>query len=248
MGGVADPVHAGHGPGSTRDGAQRGDIVGGADDVGAVREANQPDPVVEQGAQSGRVEQAALRVEPPFAHLDPCGFQTAPGAGVGLVVLVGDDDGIPGAELFGEGAGEDVGVLRGRGAEGQLIAFHAEGGGQTVAGLVHLFTAETRGVVGAVGLHLALGVEAGQALDHRAAGVGTAGILEEGLAVEHGLLQGWELLADEVDVKGRLGLGRHRLENSETRGLTERTLAEDPGCAIFPLYSGCCALGVVAPT
>ena len=236
MGGVADPVNAGHGPGGVRDGAQRGNIVGGADDVGAVREAHQPDPFVEKGAQAGRVEQAALGVETPFAHFDAGGFEAAPGTGVGLVILVGDDDGITGAEVFGKGVGEDVGVLRGRGAKGQLIAFHAEGGGQTVAGFVHLFTAETRGVVGAVGLHLALGVEAGQAFDHRAAGVGAARVFEEGLAVEHGLLQGRELLADEVDVKGLLGLGRHGLRNSETQGLTARTLAEDPGCAIFPLW------------
>ena len=164
------------------------------------------------------------------------------------MVLVGDDDGIAGAEVFGEGAGEDVGVLRGRGAEGQLIAFHPEGGGQTVAGFVHLFTAEARGVIGAVGLHLALGVEAGQALDHRAAGVGAARIFEEGLTVEHGLLQGRELLADEVDVKGRQGLGRHGLENSETQELTGRTLAEDLRCAIFPLWVISLVLGVVAPT
>ncbi|CAI8325551.1 MAG: Uncharacterised protein [Rhodospirillaceae bacterium] len=237
MGGVADPVNAGHGPGGVRDGAQRGNIVGGADDVGAVREAHQLDPIVEQGAQASRVEQAALGVETPFAHFDTGGCQAAPGAGVGLVVLVGDDDGIAGAEVFSKGAGEDVGVLRGRGAEGKLIAFHPEGGGETVAGFVHLFTAKARGVIGAVGLHLTLGVEAGQSFDHRAAGVGAAGVLEEGLTVEHRLLQGRELLADEVDVKGRQGLGRHGRWNSETRELMGCNLAEDMRCAIFPFGS-----------
>ena len=60
---------------------------------------------------------AGLLVDLPLADLDAALGELAPGAGIGLVVLVGDDDGVARLQPAGEGIGEHVGVGGGRGAE-----------------------------------------------------------------------------------------------------------------------------------
>jgi hypothetical protein len=77
----------------------------------------------EQPRQRVGVERPGLRVDLPFAHLDPLVGQPAPGAGIRLVVLIGDDDGLAGpAAICADGLRQNIGVGAGGGAEGQLSA------------------------------------------------------------------------------------------------------------------------------
>ena len=89
----------------------------------------------------------------------------------------------------------------------ELLRRHAEQGGEAVARLVHLGAAGPAGGVGGVGLDLARAVEPRQPVDRLAAGVGAAGVLEEGLAGQLRLGEGGELGPDEGEVEAGLGNG-----------------------------------------
>ena len=87
-----------------------------------------------------------------------------------------------------------------------LLGAHAEVVGETGVGGVHPFPGLAGGGIGVVGLHLEPAVVLAKPVDHRAAGVGTAGVLEEGLVAQPGLLEGRELGTDEIEIEA----GRHR--------------------------------------
>ncbi len=148
-----------------------------------MREGHQPHLAVgQQRLQPGGVEMAGLRVDLPFADLDPFVGEAAPGAGIGLVILVGDDDGgVLVAQPHAGGVGEHEGVGRGRGAEGELLFGAIHQLREAGAGLVHLGTGGLGAGKGAVGLDLAFEIEAVEAVDHGAGGVGAAGVFEEGV-------------------------------------------------------------------
>jgi hypothetical protein len=161
-----------------------------------VRHGQQPHLGVEQLVELGGIEVAALRIDLPLAQFDAARHQLAPGAGVGLVILVGDDDGVTRLQPRFEGAAERVGVGRGRGAEMDPVGSDVEGHRHAAVGIVHRFAGETGGCVGAVGLDLGVPVIGAHAIEHRRAGVGTAGVLEESEVLEIRLLEGWELGPD----------------------------------------------------
>ena len=198
---IADPVDADEGPGGMGQGGDLDHRVDLPHHVRAMRKAYQPHAVVQQPLQVRRVQRAGLGVDAPLAQLDAAFGQAAPGAAVGLMVLVGDDDGLARLHPLAKGLGQHIGVGRGRGAETDLVALDPHQRGQAAAGLVHLLAAQAAGVIGAVGLHLALVVEPRQPLDHRTAGVGTARVLEKRLPLERGFGNGRELRADEIDVE-----------------------------------------------
>ena len=115
--GVGDAVDHGDRADVPRALGDGGDVVDLGDDVGGVREGDEPDLLVEDRIEGVEREARGVAVDAPLADLDAVAREAAPVAGVGLVVLVGDDDGVARLQPAGEGVAEDVGVGRGRGAE-----------------------------------------------------------------------------------------------------------------------------------
>ena len=75
-----------------------------------MRHGDEPDLVVEEGIE--RVERKAgrLGVDRPFAHFDAAIGKAPPVAGIGLMVLVGDHDGVAGLEPGGKGIAQHIGI------------------------------------------------------------------------------------------------------------------------------------------
>ena len=145
---------------------------------------------------------AGRRVQFPLAHLDAALGQTAPGAGIGLVILIGDDDGLARLQHLPKGLRQHIGVLGGRGAKAQLIARNSEDRGHARAGLIHFLSAKARGGVVRIGLHFALGVEPGQPVDHLPAGITATGVFEKRLTCKGRFGKGRKLCADKVEIEG----------------------------------------------
>ena len=138
---VADPVDTSHGPGFVNQFDNGADIVDLADNVRAMRKADKADLAIEQVAKPRRVEVPRLAVKLPFPHLDAAVGKPPPGAGVGLVILIGDDDCIPGTKCLTEGLGKHIGVLGRRRAEVELVLPDPEHRRKPPARLVHLCAA-----------------------------------------------------------------------------------------------------------
>ena len=171
MGGHADTINAGDGTRRMRHRDNLGDRIFLADNVRAMRKTDEFDRPVQKLCQSSGVELAQLGVDMPFTHLDPAVSKAAPDAGIGLMILIGDDDRITRAEHRGKSLGQDIGVLACRGAEAQLIRLDIHQRGKAGLRLVHFLTASTRSRKEAIGLDLAFGVKAVQTVDHLSAGV-----------------------------------------------------------------------------
>ena len=135
--GVGDAVDGGDGADAPRARGDGGDVVDLGDDVGGMREGDEPDLLVEDGIEGVERQAGGVAVDAPLADLDAVAREAAPVAGVGLVVLVGDDDGVAGLQPAGEGVAEDVGVGRGRGAEVDPVGGDVESGGDADVGVVH---------------------------------------------------------------------------------------------------------------
>ncbi len=231
VGRIAHAVHAGEGARRPRGGADLGHRIDLAHDVRAMRETDQAHPPVGQKRRQARgIEMARFGIDAPFADLDPLVGEPTPDAAVGLVVLVRHDDGPalarkPAAHRLRQ----NVGVGRGRGAEGQLVLLHPHQGGEAATRLVHLGARRMRGGIGRIGLHLALVVEAAQPVDHRPAGVGASRILEEGLSRQRGFREGGEKGTDVAYVEqghANSGADRPRLAIR----LRQDKASSDHGC------------------
>jgi len=196
--------------GGARLGGDLGHRVDLADDVGGVGEGDDAGLFRQQVIEPRRVEVPGLRIDPPFAHHDAGFGQAPPDAGIGLVILVGDDDLVARGHQRAEGAGQDIGVLAGRGAEMHRFRLDPEPGGEALVALVHPRPGPARGRIGSVGLHLGLEVELVQPAHHRPGRVGAAGVLEEGPALQRRLGEGRELASDIVEVE--LGHGGLRAD------------------------------------
>ena len=211
MRGHADTIDAGDSPRRMRHRHDPGDGIFLADNVRAMRKTDQPNRLVQKWRQIIGAELALFSIDMPFAHLDPTVGKTAPDTGIGLVILISDNDGITRAEHGGKGLRQNIGVLAGRGTEAEFIRLDIHQRGKTGLCLVHFLATCARGRKEAIGLDLALGVEAVQAVDHLTTGIGATSIFKEGLALECGLGKGGKLRAHKVDVEfshvGSSGLG-----------------------------------------
>ena len=165
-----------------------------------MREADQPDILVQEVFELCRIEMPGLWVDLPFTDLDPPLGQPAPRAGIGLMVLIGHDDRLTGLHHLAESLRQHIGVLRGGGAKAQLLRRHVKDRGHAGAGFVHLLPTKAAGLIGAVGLHLSLGVEAMQPVDDLAAGVRPTGVLKESLPLKARLGEGGKLGADPFGI------------------------------------------------
>ena len=96
----------------------------------------------EQRLELGDVEQSGVGVDLPFLdHATDAFGSAADGAGVGFVILVGDDHLVAGPEHVGEREGEHVRVRRGRRTEHDLAGFHPERFGPSFTRAIDQLTA-----------------------------------------------------------------------------------------------------------
>ena len=197
----ADTVDAGHRADVMRHGDNARHRVFLTNDVRAVRKTDKLHPVVEYGRKAVQLQLPAFGIDMPFPDFHAAVREPSPGAAVCFMVLVGDDHRVPLLQRLGEGLREDIGVLTCRRAEAQLVRCHIHHGGKPLAGLVHFIPARRTCRVMAVGLHLALRIEPMKPVNHLTAGIGPAGILEEGLSGKARLGKGRELASDEFDIK-----------------------------------------------
>ncbi len=164
-----------------------------------MRKAHQPHPTVrQQRGQRRQVQRPRPPVDPPFADLDPRLGQASPDARVRLVVLVGHHHRATKArQPRPHRLRQHVGAGAGGRAERHLLARHAQHRGQPRARLVHLGPAGLGPGIGRIGLHLAVGVEPRQPVDHLAAGVAAPGVFKERMARQHGRGKGRKLRPHE---------------------------------------------------
>ena len=149
--------------------------------------------------------------------------EAAPGAGIGLVVLVGDDDGVARLQPAGEGVGEHVGVGGGRGAEMDPVLVDVQRLGDAAIAEVHRLR-RLRARPGRSRRAAPCGSRRSwSAFDHLPRGVRAAGVLEEGPA-----LRAWAARRRGT----RRGSGRGRGAGRslrEARMAGQFSLAEVPG-------------------
>ena len=204
------------------------DRVDLAHDVGRVREAHGADLAVEQLVERGGIEMAGDRVDLPLADDDAAIGQPAPGAAIGLVILVGDDHCVARLQPAGEGVAEGIGVAGGGRAEMDPVHADIERLRHPAMRQVHGRAGLTRSRIEAVGLHLVGAIVMLEPTEHLLAGIGAAGILEEGPAIEARLAERRKLGADQVGVEGQGGHGA--LARREDRWLAERCDRGNAAC------------------
>ena len=162
--GVADAIDDGDGADGSGARGDLGDRVDLADDVGAVRAAIERGPCCRAACRDRRATRRPVSGSTCHSRIStPHLGELAPGAGIGLVVLVGDDDGVAGLQPAGEGIAQHVGVGRGRGAEMDPVGGDVERLGHALEAEVHRLAGFARGRVEAVGLHLGGAVDSGRA-------------------------------------------------------------------------------------
>ena len=177
---------------------QRRHVVHDRGDVGAMGESDQPGARRQQLVQLLIAQGAGFAIHLPFADDQAELLQPAPGADIGLVVLLGHDDLVARLELMPQRLRHQVDVHGGGGSEHDLVVVGVDE-------LRHQVLARRDAVGGAdrrrevpVRLHLGLGHVVAGALDHLARHVGAAGILHEHPAVA----ERRELFADVGGVEG----------------------------------------------
>ena len=177
---------------------QRRHVVHDRGDVGAMGEGDQPGARRQQLVQLLIAQGTGLAIHLPFADHQAELLQPAPGADIGLVVLLGHDDLVARLELVPQRLRHQIDVHGGRGAEHDLVMIGVDE-------LRHQMLARRDAVGGAdrggeipVRLHLGLGHVVAGAVDDLARHIGAAGILHEHPAV----LERRKLFADVGGVEG----------------------------------------------
>ena len=184
---------------------QRGDFrdrVQLSHHVGAMRKTDEADVFIQEGLKIGGVQMTGLRVDRPFADLDPLVRQATPGAGVGFVVLIGDDDRLTRLHELTKRLRQNIGVLGCGGAKAQLFGGNPHYSGEAAARIVHFSARQLGGGIGRIGLDLAFDIVAIEPVDHRLAGVRAPRVFKEGLAPKAVGAECRELTADKVDIEG----------------------------------------------
>ena len=175
----------------------RGDVVDRADDVRAVGEADEARAGTKQRLERGLVELAGRRVDPPFADDQPVLGEPAPGAVVGFVVEVGDDDFVARLEPMPDRLRQEIDVERGRGSDHHLVGLGIDHLGHEAAAGRDAALRLGRGseIPGRLDLQVAhVGAEA---VDDALRDVAAAGVLQHDPAVG----ERRELAAHEIDVE-----------------------------------------------
>ena len=168
--------------------------MGKADQLGAL---------IEQRLQVGDVKLAGLGVDLPLAdHRADLG-QAAPGAIVGLVVKIGDDDFVAGREPRPQSMGEHVHVDGGRTTDHDLVGVGVDHLGHVGDGQFVAFVGAARIGRTATGLHAGFRKIGGDAINHRARHHAAAGIVEIGPVIH-----GRKLATHEIEIeRNRIGHG-----------------------------------------
>ena len=159
-----------------------------------MRKTDQRDGVIQHRGQIVGIQASRGRIDRPFANAHPVFRQSTPGAGIGLVILIGDDDRLAGPDPAPHRLGQNIGVLRSRRPERHLVPFHTQHLRKPRPRLVHLLAPQTRRLIGRVGLHLAVAIEPGQPVDDLPAGLGPARNLDKRLALKCLGGKSWKLL------------------------------------------------------
>ena len=190
---IADTVTAGDRADVMRHGSDPRDRILLPDDVGAMRETDQLYLVVENGGKAVQFELAALRIDAPFADFHPAIFKPPPRTAVRLMILICDNHRVAGRQGVGKGLRQDIGVLACRRAEAELVGLDIHQRCQPCARIIHLGTAGRARRIAAIGLDLALCIEAMEPVDNLTAGVRPARILKKSLPLKRGFGEGREL-------------------------------------------------------
>jgi len=198
---IADTVTASDCAEVMRHGGNLHDRILLPDDVRAMRETDQLYLVVKNGSKAIQFELAALWIDTPFTDFNPAIFKPPPRAAVRLMILICDNDRVAGRQGVGKGLRQDIGVLACRRAEAELVDLNIHQRCQTGARLVHLGTAGRARRIAAIGLDLALCIEAMKPVDHLTAGVRPACILKKSLALKRRFGEGRKLCPDKIDIK-----------------------------------------------
>ena len=201
---IGDAVDAGQGARVVHLAHDRFYVVDQADDVGAVVEADQPRSLRQQGLQILDLEVVGIAVHPPFLDHDPDLREPAPGAVVGLVILVGDDDLVAGLQNGAQGVRQDVDIAGRRRPDDDLVDIGVDQPGQHLAPGIDSFAGARGCGIGGAGLGLAGGHEVDGPLDHLLGHEGAAGVLHEHPVPG----QRREEAAAERHVQGGFGRGR----------------------------------------
>ena len=216
MGGVGDGVdeHVRIAAGLDRPG-DFGHRVDRADDVRAMGEEHPAGGVAQQREQRLDIEQAGRGVDFPLANGHAFLQRLAPpGAAVGLVVLVGDDDFVARLPVVADGLREHVGVHRRRRADGQFVGVDIERFRPAAVSPVHRLAGGAGRRESRVGLHAQVPVVV---FEHRVRLVADAGAAGVGGEHEIGIVgELVEVGAYEIDVE----LHRWFLEMAGPPGLT----------------------------
>jgi hypothetical protein len=198
MGGIGDAVDADHGAGLMGLGGDLGHRVDAADHVGAVGKADQAAARAQEIVERRQVELAAFRVDAPLLYDQAVIGQPPPGAAVGLVVLLGDDDLVARLKAAAQCLGQDKIIQGRRGPDDDFLRCCADHLRHPAFRRLQQSRCHARGLVGPIGLVLTALHEGGQALDHRQGHIGPAGVFE----VSHAIADRREKGPAEFQVEG----------------------------------------------
>ena len=173
-----------------------------ADDVRAMREADDSCVVGQEVTKAVDIEQPRRWVDPPFLEGGSRRCGHAPDcARVRFVILIRHDHFVAGAEQLPERLGDHIGIHRRRRTKLHLVGRHAKRLGPAGPAGIHLFACGRRWRVAGVGLDLGVGVVAMQRVDGLAARERAAGVFEEGLALVLRQRERREVRADEFEIE-----------------------------------------------
>ena len=169
-------------------------------------EADQLGARSHQRVQVGKFQLQRIRADGP--GLDDGAlllFQLQPGADIGFVVGVGDDDLVTGGDFLGQGGGQRIHQRRGGRPHDDFIR---PGGADQFrdvdVGVTHPRAGLLRDGVAGAELDVAGEQIVGNAVGDRAQGLRSTGIVEEDPVAG----QRWELSPDEIEVEGRQHAGK----------------------------------------
>ena len=161
---IGDTVDTGQRAGLVDSVNDRFHVMDEADDVRAMSETDQLRPIVQKRFQILDLKIVGIGVHAPFANYRAGGFQPAPRAVVGLVVLVGDDNFVAGLQQWRQRVRQDVDIAGRRRPDDNFVKVGIDQGRQHRATFLDAHLPRVRGFVTFTGLHLAVGREIGKAL------------------------------------------------------------------------------------